>query len=166
ESDPEGCAACSAQQHPENAYRNGPLYAAYTVAVLNQISTLATRSGVKFQGAVTWAFEFEDQPYFAGFRELATNGLDKPVMNTFRMFGMLGGMRLQVSSTSEVSVDEMLKSGVTGNADVSAIATRQENEIDVLMWNYHDDDIPRASVPIALKISGVPSVDRVLMEHF
>jgi xylan 1,4-beta-xylosidase len=166
ESDPEGCAACSAQQHPENAYRNGSLYAAYTASVLNQIYTLEAQRGVHFQGAVTWAFEFEDQPYFAGFRELATNGLDKPVMNTFRMFGMLGGMRLQVSSTSAVSVDEMLKSGVTGNADVSAIATRQENEIDVLMWNYHDDDIPRASVPIALKISGVPSVDRVLMEHF
>ena len=34
ESDPEGCAACSAQQHPENSYRNGPLYAAYTAEVL------------------------------------------------------------------------------------------------------------------------------------
>src|SRR5207244_3101275 len=34
ESDPEGCAACSAEKHPENAYRNGPLFASYTVAIL------------------------------------------------------------------------------------------------------------------------------------
>ncbi len=26
ESDPEGCAACSARVYPQNAYRNGPLY--------------------------------------------------------------------------------------------------------------------------------------------
>ena len=38
ESDPEGCAACSTQKHPESAYRNGPLFAAYT-AILNQIDT-------------------------------------------------------------------------------------------------------------------------------
>ena len=37
--------------------------------------------------SVTWAFEFEDQPYFAGFRDLATNGIDKPVLNVFRMLG-------------------------------------------------------------------------------
>ena len=37
ESDPEGCAACSAQEHPQNLYRNGPLYDAYTIEVLNNI---------------------------------------------------------------------------------------------------------------------------------
>jgi xylan 1,4-beta-xylosidase len=167
ESDPEGCAACSAQQHPENAYRNGPLYAAYTVAVLNQISTLATRSGVKFQGAVTWAFEFEDQPYFAGFRELATNGLDKPVLNAFRMLGFLRGQRLAVSSTGAVSLDEILQSGVTGHSDVNAIATRKDHEIDVLMWNYHDDDVWKPDIPVNLVISGVaPAKNRILMKQF
>ena len=29
----------------------------------------------------TWAFELEGQPYFAGFRTLPTNGVDKPVLN-------------------------------------------------------------------------------------
>ena len=32
ESDPEGCAACSARLYPNNAYRNDTLYAAYTAA--------------------------------------------------------------------------------------------------------------------------------------
>ena len=32
---------------------------------------------------LTWAFEFEGQPYFDGFRTLATNGIDKPVLNLF-----------------------------------------------------------------------------------
>lgn len=85
ESDPEGCAACSAEKNPQNLYRNGPLYGAYTVEVLNNVLALAHQERVNLLAIVTWAFEFEDQPYFAGFRELATNGVDKPVLNAFRM---------------------------------------------------------------------------------
>ena len=43
ESDPEGCAACSAQQNPQNGYRNGPLYASYTAEVLARIQALAAQ---------------------------------------------------------------------------------------------------------------------------
>ena len=84
ESDPEGCAACSAKDYPQNGYRNGPLYGTYTVEVLNNVLTLARSERANFVGAVTWAFEFENQPPFAGFRELATNGLDKPVLKIGR----------------------------------------------------------------------------------
>lgn len=167
ESDPEGCAACSAQQHPENAYRNGPLYAAYTATVLNQIYTLASQERVNFQGAVTWAFEFEDQPYFAGFRDLATNGVDKAVLNTFRMFGLLNGERVTVSSSGTVPVQEMLKTGVRGVPDVNAIATRRDHEITILVWNYEDNDLPAPDAPINLAVTGIPEVAKtVLLQHF
>ena len=43
---------------------------------------------------LTWAFEFEGQPYFDGFRTLATNGVDKPVLNVFRMAGLMRGDRV------------------------------------------------------------------------
>ena len=39
ESDPEGCAACSARVYPQNAYRNGTLYPAYTAAAMNDASS-------------------------------------------------------------------------------------------------------------------------------
>ncbi|HUE43422.1 MAG TPA: hypothetical protein VMP12_07640, partial [Candidatus Sulfotelmatobacter sp.] len=68
ESDPEGCAACSAQENPQNGYRNGTLYASYTAEVLSKIDALAAHRGVHIRAAVNWSFEFEDQPYFAGFR--------------------------------------------------------------------------------------------------
>ena len=153
ESDPEGCAACSAQKHPENAYRNGPLFASYTVAVLNQIDALAAREHVNFQGALTWSFEFEDQAYFAGFRELATNGIDKPVLNAFRMLGLLGGRRLAVDSTGAVPADEILTTGVRGRPDINAIATRQDREVAILTWNYHDDDAPAPDAPVDLALT-------------
>ena len=43
ESDPEGCAACSAKDNPQNSYRNGPLYAAYTAEALGRTIVLAER---------------------------------------------------------------------------------------------------------------------------
>lgn len=167
ESDPEGCAACSAREHPQNAYRNGPLFASYTAAVFHQISALAAREHVNLAGAVTWSFEFEDQPYFAGFRELATNGIDKPVLNAFRMFGLLGGKRLAVESTGARTTEEFLKAGVREEPDINAIATRRGHEITVLAWHYHEDELAAPDRPVALTVSGIPAeAAKALVEHF
>ena len=169
EADPEGCAACSAKENPQNAYRNGPLYGAYTVEVLNNILALAQEDHVNFRGAVTWAFEFEDQPPFAGFRELATNGIDKPVLNAFRMLGLLGNRRLKVTSSAALPKDEIVRSGVRTNPDINAIAARKENnhEAEILLWNYHDDDVAFPASPVDLTITGLPvEAKRALLEHF
>jgi xylan 1,4-beta-xylosidase len=167
ESDPEGCAACSAQDNPQNSYRNGPLYGAYTVEVLNHVLALARQEHINFLGSVTWAFEFEDQPYFAGFRELATNGLDKPVLNAFRMLGLLGNERVKVTSSGALPTEEVVRDGVRAQPDVNAIATRKNREIEVLIWNYHDDDVPVPAAPIDLVVSGLPAeAKRALLEHF
>jgi xylan 1,4-beta-xylosidase len=165
--DPEGCAACSAQQNPQNSYRNGPLYACYTAEAFSRTWELASQERIRLEGIVTWAFEFEDQPYFAGFRELATNGIDKPVLNAFRMFGLLGQERRAAISSGALQTSEILSSGVRGPADVNAIATRNKQEVEVLVWNYHDDDLPAPATPVHLVVSGL-SKDRTraLVEHF
>ena len=167
ESDPEGCAACSAKSNPQNLYRNGPLYGAYTVEVLNNILTLSIEEHVNFMGAVTWAFEFEDQPPFAGFRELATNGVDKPVLNAFRMLGLLGDDRLKVISSAALSSDNIVHIGVRQNPDVNAIAARKEHEIEILVWNYHDEDVAAPAAVVDVVIDALPNeLKHALVEHF
>jgi xylan 1,4-beta-xylosidase len=167
ESDPEGCAACSARSNPQNSYRNGPLYAAYTVETLNNILFLADRDHINFLGAVTWAFEFENQPYFEGFRTLATNGVDKPVLNAFRMFGLLGNERVKATSSGALRTEDVVRDGVRGQPDISVIAARKDHHVEVLIWNYHDDDLPAALTPIDLVVSGLPAkTSRGLLEHF
>jgi xylan 1,4-beta-xylosidase len=171
ESDPEGCAACSADKNPQNLYRDGPLYGAYTVEVLNNILALARRERVNLLGAVTWAFEFEGQPYFAGFRELATNGVDKPVLNAFRMLGMLGNERVKATSSSSLSTEDVVRNGVRAQPDINVIATRKDKdkvrEIEILVWNYHDDDVLFPAAAIDLAITGLPAdAKRGLLEHF
>jgi xylan 1,4-beta-xylosidase len=165
--DPEGCAACSAQQNPQNWYRNGPLYACYTAEAFSRTLELAREEHVSLEGIVTWAFEFEDQPYFAGFRELATNGIDKPVLNAFRMFGLLGQERITATSSESLQLADVISSGVRGPADVNVIATRDKHETAILMWNYHDDDLPAAAAPVNLLVTGIPKeAARALVEDF
>ena len=165
--DPEGCAACSAQKNPGNGYRNGPLYAAYTAEALSQTLALAEREQVKLDGIVTWAFEFEDQPYFAGFRELATNGLDKPVFNAFRMFGQLGGERVQVDDPSALTAEQIVAEGVRTRPDIRAIATRSDHGVQVLVWNYHDDDVSAEPATIDLIVEDLPKdASRAFLQHF
>ena len=156
ESDPEGCAACSMATNPENAYRNGTMYSSYTAAQIARTYELADLHKVNLLGSVTWAFEFEDQPYFAGFRDLATNGIDKPVLNVFRMLGQMGGDRVTVESSSAAPLEAIRDNSVREQPDIYALATRSNRAIAVLVWNYHDDDLPAAAAEIDLTIEGAP----------
>ncbi len=165
--DPEGCAACTAKDNPQNGYRNGPLYATYTALAYKSTVDLAKEDGVNLAGVVTWAFQFDDQPYFEGLREVATNGVDKPVLNAFRMLGLLGATRLSVKNQKAVSATQIEAAGVRTQPDIDAIATGKEREIDVLLFNYHDDDLTGPSSPVRLTIAGLPQgTKRVLVETF
>ncbi len=167
ESDPEGCAACSAHVYPPNAYRNGTLYPAYTAVMMKNIFELADRARTNIAGMLTWAFEFEGQPWFDGFRTLATNGVDKPVLNLFRMAGLMHGDRVTTSSTASLPVDFILKNGVRATPDIDSLAVRSDRDISVLAWNYHDDDLPGPEVTVRLRVAGVPAnVHRVLIRHY
>jgi xylan 1,4-beta-xylosidase len=156
ESDPEGCAACGVSNYPQNGYRNGTMFPTYTALQIARTYELADLHQVNLLGAVTWAFLFEDQPYFDGFRDLATNGINKPVLNTFRMLGQMSGNRVQATSSASLSVEEIRDKGVRGAPDISALAARAPRAATVLVWNYHDDDLPAADANVTLTIDGLP----------
>ena len=167
ESDPEGCAACPGDLHPEFAYRNSTMYASYTAAVLTRTYDLAKKSGVNLAGAVTWAFEFENQPYFRGFRDLATNGIDKPVLNVFRMLGLMQGNRVATKSSYKQNYITIRDSSVRGKEpDVNALATKTTNAASIMVWNYHDkNDVNVPPTTVSVVIKGLPQ-QRVLLTQY
>jgi xylan 1,4-beta-xylosidase len=166
ESDPEGCAACGMRTNPENAYRNGTLYASYTAASIAREYDLAARRGVNLIGAVNWSFEFEDQPWFAGFRDLATNGVNKPVLNVFRMLGKMRGDRVAVTGDQAYDAARIQAGGVRGaRTDIDALAAKDAHGVAVMVWNYHDDDIIDAGAPVELRIAGLPA-RQVQLHHY
>jgi len=167
EADPEGCAACSMKVNPSNAYRNGPLYPTYTAAAIKNLFSLQDRYKVNLLSMLSWSFEFEDKEYFEGFRTLATNGVDKPVINVFRMAGLMSGQRVSTSSTGQVSLDDILSSGVRQVPDIDAFATKADREAAVMLWNYHDDDLPAPGAQVKVTVAGIPAgVNKVLLQHY
>ena len=153
ESDPEGCAACTG---PQDGYRNGTMYSSYTAASFPRALELAAKHGVNLEGALTWAFEFEDQPPFAGFRQLASAGIDLPVLNVFRMFGKMDGQQLTVTSSAGLNAEIIRTKNVRENPDVAAQASLGKNKLCVLVWYYHDDDLPSPDAAIDLALNGIP----------
>jgi xylan 1,4-beta-xylosidase len=134
------------------------MYSSYTAASFARLHQLADRYGVNLQGAVTWAFEFEDQPYFAGFRALSSNGISLPVLNVFRMFSRMSGQRLETQSSSEVPLDAIIDGGVRGAADVGAFASIDAQKLYVMVWHYHDDDIAGPGAAVTLELTGLKNV--------
>ena len=153
ESDPDGCAAC---QGPSLGYRNGTMYSSYTAAAFARTHLLAEKHGVNLAGALTWAFEFEDQPYFAGFRALASNGVDLPVLNVFRMMAKLNGQRVPVVSSGDAGLDAITRDGVRGAPDVAALASLAPGKVAVMVWHYHDDEVAGPDAAVQLSVNGLP----------
>jgi xylan 1,4-beta-xylosidase len=167
ESDPEGCAACPDDIYPNNGYRNGTLYSSYTAASFPRKYEMAKQRGVNLLGAVTWAFEFENQPWFRGFRDLATNGVDKPVLNVFRMFGQMEGNFVPVISNSVHNYISVRDSSVRKNdPDVNGFASAGNHSASVMIWNYHDkNDLNVPVTPVNVSVKGIPT-QKLLLTHY
>jgi xylan 1,4-beta-xylosidase len=164
ESDPDGCAAC---QGAQLGYRSSTMYSSYTAAAFARKHQLAEKHGVNLEGALTWAFEFEDQPYFAGFRVLASNGIDLPVLNVFRMLSKMKGERVVVKSSREVALDTIMTEGVRKEPDVSALVSLDTRKLYALVWHYHDDDVPGPVADIRMSLRNLPLKNgRVLLRQY
>ena len=87
------------------------------------------------------------------------------MLNVFRMLGQMGGQRVAVESTRAMSLTAIRDTGVTGKSDVNALASRQDRTASVLVWNYHDDDVPSPPAEVEVVVEGLPA-GRALLHHY
>jgi xylan 1,4-beta-xylosidase len=167
EADPDGCAACPSSKARHLDYRNSPAYGAYEVAMMKRSLDLAIREGVDLRGVLTWAFTFPGTPYFAGHRALSTNGIHLPVLNAFKLLAGLGAARLPVTSSGARTLDELLESGVRDAPDVDALAAREGDRLQILIWHYHDDLVPAPAAASVTVSAAVPAAfgGRAVLRH-
>lgn len=167
EADPEGCAACSSRVNPANNYRNGTMYPSYTAAAYKGLLDLAQKHNVNLISMLSWSFEFEGRDYFEGFRSLATNGIDKPILNLFRMLAQMSGERVQATSSGSVPLATQVATGVRENPDVDVLATHEGRQAAIMLWNYHDSAEGGAAEPVSLKVAGIPAgIKRVYLREY
>jgi len=79
------------------------------------------------------------------------------VLNVFRMFAKMDGQRLGVNSDGAISLEDIIRTGVRQRPDISALATLRADTLSVLVWNYHDDDLPRPAADVTLLLNNLPA---------
>ena len=142
------------------------MYSSYTAASFARKHDLADRHGVNLEGALTWAFEFEDR---ALFRRLPRAGKQRHrLARDERLSHVQPDDRpaARRASSSEVPLDEMLKSGVRTTPDVAAMAAIDDTTLTILAWHYHDDDVAGPDAAITIDLSGLPPAGQPTLHHF
>lgn len=159
ECDPDGWAAGTIHDNVNLFYRNTEYYASYVASTVNHLIDLKVGDHFRVDGMLTWAFQFEGRPYFEGFRTLSTNGLDKAVLNVFRMLAKLGGTRLQLRS--DATRDPLTQGGgdqETMPADVAGIAALDESEaVQIFLSCHHDDWDVHGTTEVTVRVNGLPA---------
>jgi xylan 1,4-beta-xylosidase len=83
------------------------------------------------------------------------------------MAGLMRGNLVTVSSSDAVAPETIVSNGVRQKPDVDALATRSDHKLDVMVWNYQDEDVAGPTADIDLKVSGLPSnAKHVLLRHY
>jgi len=70
------------------------------------------------------------------------------------MWSRMTGRRLPTTSDGERPLDDVLKAGIRDRPDVAAIASRDGDALRVMVWHYHDDDLPGPAADVVLTIAG------------
>lgn len=157
ECDPDGWAAGTIHDNANLFYRNTEYYASYVACTVCKLSSHASALGRQVDSMLTWAFLFEDRAYFEGFRTLSTNGLDKAVLNVFRLLAKLGGTRLAL--TSDRAANPLSRGrGDDGSTlpDIDGLATLDEADgIQVFLSSHHDDWDMTTPSEAVIRVEGV-----------
>ena len=58
------------------------------------------------------------------------------------MFGMMPATRVEVKSGLAYDYVRMRDESVRAEADINALASKDAKSAAVMVWNYHDDNVP------------------------
>ena len=157
ESDPEGCAACKS---PQNGYRNGTMYSSYTAASFRprirtgrqqrRESGRCADLGVRVRKSTATS-----RGYRAARRRRPRSARPQRLPHV-RKNERSAPRRHQQPREPDARIF-IRRDGVRAEPDVSALASLDHNQLCVLAWHYHDDDLPGPAADIALTLDGLPA---------
>ena len=157
EADPDGWAAGGVHDNANMKFRNTEYYASYVACGYHHIEKLA-RAWNSPVRPLAWAFLFRGERCFEGTRTFSTQGIDKPVLQVFRLFSRLGENTLLLRSSAERFLptqpphanpsedtapsepSQQLAGTDDHPADISGTATvTADGHLALLLYSHHDD---------------------------
>jgi xylan 1,4-beta-xylosidase len=157
EIDPDGWAAGGAWDNANLNFRNTEYYPSFVATAFDKVSRFAKGQGWDLK-LLTWAFLFVGERCFEGTRAFSTQGIDKAILNLFRMYAKMGTQELAFESTG--AKDPLAYADLNGSGeapDIAGFATLSGGtSLEVLIYNHHDDWDLRDVSTIELAINNLP----------
>lgn len=158
EADPDGWAAGGIYDNANMYFRNTSFYPSFAASSFLHIQQLAEEFGCDVR-PLTWAFVFRGERCFEGTRAFQTQGIDKPILNLFRMYALMGDKKLKFESDMAVDVrDYAERCGRGEPPEINGFAAlNKNNSIDVLIYCHHDDwwNV-KGKAHISLSVENIP----------
>ncbi len=160
EIDPDGWAGGGAWDNANLNFRNTEYYASFVATAFDKVSAFAKRAGWDLR-LLSWAFLFVGERCFEGTRTFSTQGIDKAILNLFRMYARMGTQQVELLSSH--AKDPLAYADLWGfeeASDISGFAALSGNKsLEVLIYNHHDDWDAQGAHEIDLEIANLPFGD-------
>jgi xylan 1,4-beta-xylosidase len=157
EIDPDGWAAGGAWDNINLNFRNTEYYPSFVAAAFDKVSRFAKGQNWDLK-LLTWAFLFVGERCFEGTRTFSTQGIDKAILNLFRMYALMGTQAVAFTSTG--AKDPLAYADLWGSGeppDISGFAGLSGNKsLAVLIYNHHDDWDIDDDYTVELEIANLP----------
>lgn len=168
EVDPDGWAAGGRFDNPNLNFRNTEYYPSYVITAFTKLSELANSYGRDLK-LLTWAFMFRGERCFEGTRTFVTQGIDKPILNLFKMFSFLGDKKIYLESSmkkDQIRFEDDY--GLKEEPEIYGTATLSGSKsIEVLLYCHHDDWDFKGEYEVDIEIYGFPfSTPKVKLMHY
>jgi xylan 1,4-beta-xylosidase len=168
EIDPDGWAAGGAWDNANLNFRNTEYYPSFVATAFDKVSKFARRENWDLK-LLTWAFMFVGERCFEGTRTFSTQGIDKAILNLFRMYARMGQQEVFFESTG--MQDPLTYADLIGSGrapDISGFATLSGNRsLEVLIYNHHDDWDLSGQCAVAVEIESLPfEAKELVLKHY
>ena len=152
------------------AYRNNEYYPVFQAKLMKKVLDLNEQHTTKVHEATTWSFQIEGERYFEGTRSFVTAaGVEKPLMNAYRAFALLGDRRIAASSDHSADISDIsaLGNGLPEEVDVIASRASADGSVAVLVWRHADDQYAAdtTTARVDLEVNGLDSGDWTVQHY-
>ncbi len=166
EADPDGWAAGGRFDNFNLNFRNTEYYASYVLSAYKNLFDLASELKMDIR-PLAWAFMFEGERCFEGTRSLSTQGIDKAVLNLFRMLARLGTQRVELRSSRDLNpLSFRDPNGTEEGPEIDGWAVCDSADfLQVLIYCHHDDWDRKESFDVSLALKNLPMEGQVSVMH-
>ncbi len=156
EADPDGWAAGGIYDNVNMNYRNTAYYPSFVAASFHHMEMIARKYNADVR-PLTWAFMFRGERCFEGTRAFVTQGVEKPVINYFRLAAMMGEKEIEFKSScaqDRTEIEDPWSEELP--AEINGYATMDDGVMKALVYCHHDNQwSEKGSVKVDVEVCGV-----------